>query len=236
MAASSLFSRALAGSADHRAVGRDPRMMRSTPLLRLAQLLFAMPLQLRPPFIRLYGVVEPDLPAFQAPHDALRKEFGERILEIHRGDVDGERSVRSIKKRLRKIYLARITSAISARGYALSLRRVRLRPIIDRLRAFQRPPVVVRARAGAGYFEKTARRPRRNRLSSSISWASGSLLWASNPAEISTPAPGAKASGAGSENVGSGLGGTRSDPDIGGSGRLMILPAILDSPGAPVSG
>ena len=46
-----------------------------------------MPLQLRSSLIRYYRFVELDLAAFEPAHDLL--ELGERILEIHRGDIGG---------------------------------------------------------------------------------------------------------------------------------------------------
>jgi hypothetical protein len=46
-----------------------------------------MPLQLSSSLIRHYCFVELDLSAFEPTHDLL--ELGERILEIHRGDIGG---------------------------------------------------------------------------------------------------------------------------------------------------
>src|SRR6185437_11698090 len=82
-----LCSVELDGFGRNSAVGRDDDAVDT--LLGLAQLLFAMPLQLCSPFIRLNGVVEPNLPAFEPPHDPL--ELRERVLEGHRRDIGGYR-------------------------------------------------------------------------------------------------------------------------------------------------
>src|SRR5439155_14361031 len=84
-------SQAVGGSVElrrlggNRAVGANDNPVH--PLLRLVELLFAMLLQLRSPFIALDGIVELDLAGFQPPHDLL--QFGQRVLEAHRRDVGG---------------------------------------------------------------------------------------------------------------------------------------------------
>ena len=55
------------------------------PLLRFGQLSFAMALQLSSTLIGHYCFVQLDLAAFEPAHNLL--EFGNRILEIHRGDI-----------------------------------------------------------------------------------------------------------------------------------------------------
>ena len=64
------------------------------PLLRLVELSFAMPLQLRSALVRQDCFVELDLSAFEPAHDLLK--LGKRILETHRCDIgrDAESTIK----------------------------------------------------------------------------------------------------------------------------------------------
>src|SRR5580704_164953 len=100
------------------------------PLLRLVQFLFAMLFQLCTAFIGLYRIVELDLTTFESAHDAF--QFGERVLETHRGDI-GQR--RFVHQALGQFNLRRTL----ARGHARR-RSPRSRPDHTRPQA-SRPPV-----------------------------------------------------------------------------------------------
>src|SRR5262249_50296717 len=67
----------------HGAVRRDDDAV--DPLLRLVQLLFAKPFQLRAPLVGLDRAIELDLAAFETAHDAF--QLGQRVLETHCSNI-----------------------------------------------------------------------------------------------------------------------------------------------------